>query len=346
MVNAAAVVYVFLEDAGTAVSMEDITEWLQIIDEVVEMKLQYDATSKRTCYSVEFRKHTSAQQAIQYLNGSRFKNSVVSIRSRVFTAVEADTHNAPADGAPLASSSSAASNFPSSSFFGKRCRETEELPCNHLLPADLQMDQLLVEQLSSVSSAEGFEEVDGLWSKLKTLQDRLAVTYRDLARTREDLSAADTQLSKLLHVHRGVGNAGRRKSGDSTDAKSAAYPLAASHCVSHRHGIPIDAYTPSSVVSFVTSSFGPIAFYSVSAAPREFFIVLKFVFLADEERFVAASAAGSSASTKGSAARTEKEKALLNLLWSGVSFTVTPRDFAALSSAEVNRQHAVRQLLR
>ncbi|KPA78431.1 hypothetical protein ABB37_06059 [Leptomonas pyrrhocoris] len=349
MVNAAAVVYVFLGDAEKAVTMEDIKEWLQIIDDVVEIKLQYDAAAKRTCYSVEFRKHTSAQQAVQYLDGARFKNCVVSIRSRVFAAVEADAPHAAyasANDAQVASSSAVLNSVSSSSLTRKRCRETGELPCNHLLPADLQMDQLLVEQLSDASTTEGSEEVAAHWRNLKTLQEELTMTYSDLRTAQEDLTAADARLAKLLHVHPSVANDDATKANHvSAGAKAAPYPLAARRCVSHQRGILTDAHTPNSVVSFVTSSFGPISFCSVTATPREFFLVLKFVFLADEERFLAAAATGGSVNNQGLSARSEKERALLRLLWASIDFTLTPRDFAALSPAEANRQQAVRQLL-
>lgn len=331
MVNAAAVVYVYLEDAGKAISVDDLKEWLQIIDEVVEMKLQYDAASKRTCYSVEFRKPASAQQAVQYLNGSRFKNCVVSIKSRVFSPVSDDKQTT------SLSSSGPLASVPASA--RKRCRESAELPCNHLLPADLQMDQLLVEQLPEANAADGAGSVAALWEKLKSSQEQLVATYRDLDKMKEELAAADTHLAKLLHVH-------QHTVPSSTDINGAAssFALASRRCLSHQHGISVDAYTPSSVVAFVTTSFGPLSFCSTTIVQRDFFLVLKFVFRADEERFLAATA-DSGGSDSGLSAKAEKNKALLSLSWCGIDFSITPSDLASLRSTDEERQQTVRNLL-
>jgi hypothetical protein len=351
MANTDAVVYVFLGDAGNVISLEDVKEWLQIMDEVVDIKLQYDVTSRETCYAVEFRRSASAQQAVQYLNGSRLKNCVVRIRSRVFSAPEA------ADASAASSSSASAPRAPVSGTTlssRKRCRETAELPLNHLLPEDLQMDQLLVEHLSDASKAQGFEEVTSLWSTLKSSQEALLSAYRDLDKVKEELGAVDAQLAKLLHVRTSASDGGTNgnahDTGMSADAgktpAATLYSLAAHRCISHNCGIPLDAYTPSSVVSFVTRLFGPVAFFSVSASQGEMFVVLRFVFMADEERFLAACSCGSiNGHGRSAAPLSEKERALLGLVWARIDFTVTPRDFAVLSPAEGGRQEAVRRLL-
>lgn len=353
MVNTAAVVYVFLDDAQNVVSSEDIKEWLQIIDEVVEIKLQYDAVSRRTCYSVEFRKPTSAQQAVQYLNGSRFKNCLVSIRSRVFAALDSGVTDTDAtialEGAPMDATSSPAASSSSLPSTRKSCRETEALPFNHLLPADLQMDQLLVEQLPEAAAADGFDDVAGLWRTLKVSQEKLASTYQELDRTKNELTVADAQLAKLLRVQLSTSAAdadlaSSTAANRTTTLTDTPFLLVGRRCVSHQRGISMDAYTPSGVVSFVTTSFGPVSFCSVSAIQGEFFLVLRFVFLSDEERFLVACTSAKDDS-RGSVAKTEKEKTLIGLAWTTIDFTITPRDFSALSPAEVKRQDAVRQLL-
>lgn len=345
MANAAAVVYVYLEDADKTVSVDDIKEWLQFIDKVVEMKLQYDAASKQTCYSVEFRSPNSAQQAVQYLNGARFKNCVVTIKSRVFTAVEPVTSTA---SSPTPSGTTAATKPALAT--RKRCRATAELPSNHLLPEDLQMDQLLVEQLPDASTSEGFSEVTALWEKLKSSQEQLVAAYKALDATKEELTAADAMLARLLGVHQSNDAKSGRDDRSGEEAGTGSYPLAARRCVSHQRGISVEAATPISIVSLVTATFGPLAFCTVTTAQREFFLVLKFVFAADEERFLAATTAVSSSSggdgkAEAVAARTEKERMLISLSWSAIDFNISSRDFAAQWPLDAARQQALRERL-
>ncbi|KAK7199261.1 RNA-binding protein 27 [Novymonas esmeraldas] len=289
--SAAAVVYVFLDDADRTISIEDVKDWLQILDDVVEIKLQFDTATRRPCYHVQFRRAATAQQAVQYLHGARLKNCVVSIESRVFAAAPEAPGQASGDAAAAAASSSSASAAVIAAAPRKRCRETVELPANHLLPPDLQMDAQLAEYLPGLADTPRYA-ADGpaAWQRLQAAQAQLSAVYAELETTAAALTHTDARLAELLHGTPGPGTA---------NDSGSALPLSqqpprvwqARRVLCHGSAIPYDAHTPSGVVSLLTDSFGPVSLCGESATHSGFFLAVRFVFAADEERFMAAAAA-------------------------------------------------------
>ncbi|CAG9572386.1 conserved hypothetical protein [Leishmania major strain Friedlin] len=290
MPNDAAVVYIFLDDADKAVSMEDVKEWLQIINDVVEIKLQFDVATERPCYYVEFRSPVAAQQAVQYLNGARLKNCIVTIQSRVYSAAAAT--QGPASGS--GESPSAAGGAPPVT--RKRCRETSQLPFNHLLPPELQMDSPLAQYIPELEKSELYSS-DGvvLWQKLQAAQKELVELYHDLEVTTAQVADCDAQLTQLLHMswtapasndvimsHSPSSGPGRKTA------------LQAQHFLCHERAIAFDAHTPSRVVALLTDCFGPLSLCSDTVTQTGFFLVVRFVFAADEALFLAAAAASGS----------------------------------------------------
>ncbi|KAG5507537.1 hypothetical protein JKF63_06486 [Porcisia hertigi] len=283
MTHDAAVVYVFLDDADKAVSMQDVEEWLQILNEVLEIKLQFDAATKRPCYYVRFRSAAAAQQAVQYLNGARLKNCVVTIQSHVYAAQSGTQTEAASATAPLLTSGTAATQM------RERCRETAELPFNHLLPPDLQMDWRLAECLPDLEKIPDYA-ADGttMWQKLQGLQKELVEIYRELETTASQVASTDAQLTQLLQ---------RNGSGSPTDGLVSFHApaalcgrhsaLQACHYLSHQQAIPFDAHTPIRVIALLTDSFGPLSLCSETVTQGGFFLGVRFVFAADEERFLA-----------------------------------------------------------
>ncbi|CAJ1021988.1 putative RNA recognition motif (RRM, RBD, or RNP domain) [Leishmania utingensis] len=287
MVNAAAVVYIFLEDVHKAVSMEDVKEWLQIVNDVVEIKLQFDAATERPCYYVEFRSATAAQQTVQYLSGARLKNCVVTIQSPMYSTAPEAQGPVSFPREPLSTTSAAPR--PKSD----PCSETEELPFNHLLPPDLQMDAPLAKWLpqlekTALYSTDGFT----MWQQLQEVQRELVEVYQELELTTEQVAASDTRLSELLHVKESESAFhGTILSHSPLPLRDRTATLQAYHVLSHQQAIPFDAHTPSRVVALLTNCFGPLSLCSEVVTQAGFFLAVRFVFAADEEVFLAAGTA-------------------------------------------------------
>ncbi|KAG5480973.1 hypothetical protein LSCM1_06647 [Leishmania martiniquensis] len=295
MVNPAAVVHVFLDDASKAVSMEDMKEWLEIMNEVVEIKLQFDAATGRTCYYVEFRSPVAAQQAVHYLSGARLKNCLVTIESRVYSPLPGAQGHPSTAGEALETASAA----PTQS--RKRCRETSELPSNHLLPSDLQMDAPLAECLPHLEKVEPFS-ADGfaMWQQLREAQKELVGIYSELEAIKTEVESTDAQLARLLHAHRSESaHGGALLAHPPSLLRARKSTLQAHHCLCHQRAIPFNAHTPTRVVALLTDSFGPLSLCSEVLTQDGFFLAVRFLFAADEEAFMsAASASGLSKESK------------------------------------------------
>ncbi|KAG5481612.1 hypothetical protein CUR178_06964 [Leishmania enriettii] len=287
MVNPAAVVHVFLDDANKALSMEDVKEWLQIMNEVVDMKLQFDAATAKTCYYVEFRSPVAAQQAVQYLNGARLKNCVVTIESCVYSSVP-ETQGSPGSTGESVPTATAA---PTQS--GKRCRETAALPFNHLLPPDLQMDPLLAECLPDLEkvalySADGF----AMWHQLQEMQKEMVGVHSELDAISAEIANCDAELTQLLHANEGTSASGEVSfSHPPSLLRAHISALQAHHCLRNQRAIPLDAHTSSQVAAMLTDCFGPLSLCSEAITQYGFFLAVRFVFAADEELFMAAATA-------------------------------------------------------
>lgn len=295
MPNDTAVVYIFLDDANKAVSMEDVKEWLQIINDVVEIKLQFDAATERPCYYVEFRSPVAAQQAVQYLNGARLKNCVVTIQSRVYLAAAETQGSASGSG----ESSSAAGGTPPVTH--KRCRETSELPFNHLLPPELQMDPPLAKYLPQLEKSELYSsDAVAMWQQLQAAQKELVEMYHDLEITAAQIADCDAQLTQLLHMSWiAPASNGVMISQSPSSGPGRKTVLQAPHFLCHERAIAFDAHTPSRVVALLTDCFGPLSLCSDAVTQTGFFLVVRFVFAADEALFLAAAtASGSTEVTK------------------------------------------------
>lgn len=308
MPNDAAVVYIFLDDVNKTVSMEDVKEWLQIINDVVEIKLQFDAATERPCYYVEFRSAVAAQQAVQYLNGARLKNCVVTIQSRVYpAATETQGPSSNSEESP-----SAAGGAPP--LTRKRCRETSELPFNHLLPPELQMDPPLANYLPELEKSALYS-LDGLamWRQLQAAQKELVEVFHDLEVTAAQIADCDAQLTQLLHMSWTAPAAnGVIMSHSPSSGPGRKTALQAQHFLCHERAIAFDAHTPSRVVALLTECFGPLSLCSDAATPAGFFLVVRFVFAADEALFLA------SATASGSAEMTKKRDQSQGAEWKSV----------------------------
>ncbi|GET87710.1 hypothetical protein, conserved [Leishmania tarentolae] len=287
MPNNAAVVYIFIDDANKVVSIEDVKEWLQIINDVVEIKLQFDAATERSCYYVEFRSPVAAQQVVQYLNGARLKNCVVTIQSPVYSTVAETQGLSRSNGETLPSDGGARLQLP------RRCIETPELPFNHLMPPELQMDPPLAKYLPQLEKTDLYSS-DGvvMWQNLQVAQEELAQLYQDLEATVTQIKDSDAHLTELLHMSGAAqGYNAPIMSPALSSGPGRHSALQAQHFLYHEKAIAFDAHTPSRVVALLTDCFGPLSLCSEMVTQAGFFLAVRFIFAADEELFLAAASA-------------------------------------------------------
>lgn len=301
----ACVVLVYVDDANGVVSMEDIHSWLSILDEIVEMKLQLDVRSQRTCYSVRFRRSSAAQQAVQYLSGAEVKKCLVTIQSRVFQKEEKPLG---ASAASDPSRGTAADSAP--------VRASPHLPDNHVMPSDLRMDFVLVDVLpnmvrSSKPAEKEEEEENGggsvpLYADGAALHDALRDLQRRYVAVVDALNRAD-ELSQSLDES--ISAAAQAANPKETDSSSRSDNAAIGHQPSSPPsaalsrwfcGMPTTAavtVSPRKVVSHLTELYGPVARCCVAAPPQPTsspsttvapveIIVVQFMMEQDAEAFI------------------------------------------------------------
>lgn len=320
MANPATVVHVFLDDTDKAVSIDDVKEWLQILDDVTTIKLQFDAATRRPCYYVEFRRPTTAQQAVQYLNGARLKNCVVTIQSRVYAAAPPATTTATSTtGAEGETRTNATVSGAGPAPARKRCRESSALPHNHQLPPDLQMDAALADLLPVLDKTDATP----LWKKLQHSQAEMVDLYSAIETATTQLHKADEQLSDNLHAQamgRGAGAMPSEASPPCAGTAAATTGLRGRRLLCHRELISFDALTLQRVVSVITETFGPLTVCSEASLPHGALLTLRFLFAADEERFLAAATAASAPAS----ATTEWRRIVRDLGWTAVEPLASP----------------------
>lgn len=275
------VVYVFLEnDVGKTVTLDDVKEWLQIIGDIDEVRLQYDTTSQAPCFHVKFKRETAAQQSVQYLSGARLKNCLVTIKSKVYRTASCDAASTQV-GTDIASASETAAERESGAAAGpSKAQESQNLPYNHLLPFDLQMDYALTLQLSQLADCSRFNGADVLWAALKDTQCSLVEVYTILQEVERASQEADAELSALLS-----NQPAEPIVSPQYEARMGSAILSANLLFRNTVGVSDETQTAARTISLITDVFGPLSVCLQTTLNGIHFLVLRFMFRADEDDF-------------------------------------------------------------
>ncbi|CBH16627.1 RBP27 homolog [Trypanosoma brucei gambiense DAL972] len=246
----ARVVHVFVDDLS-AVLAEDVHEWLRIIGDIDELKMRYDASRQRSFYWVRFHQSSAARLAVDHLDGERLKNHAIEIHSNVFKKQTA----------AVATLEGAAGGVQEEK---TKLEMNPNLPKNHLMPRDLQMDELLVRAIpemleTSEQAAEGGE----LLQRLLELQESYCRAQESLERTTEGIRETDGELTALL---RGETTAATDVSGPSSEGFVQGNTPLASARIRNAVPVPLSTCDPAGLLSKLTRHVGPVADYAFSFA--------------------------------------------------------------------------------
>ncbi|KEG10665.1 hypothetical protein DQ04_03441020 [Trypanosoma grayi] len=263
----ARVVHVFVEDQSVVLA-DDVHDWLKIIDDIEEMKMQYDTAQQRSFYWVRFKHAPAAQQAVNYLDGERLKNQVIHIRSTVYTKRTASDADAEENSAPDAPEK------------GETLVANPLLPLNHQMPSDLQVDVALVDCIPELVSADGDgSEAAELAQRLREFQETYCRVQEALLATEEKLHKADEEVVVLLRGNGNVSNDTEESScrgGDSGETKREVTKRGKR--IRNAARIPLDFFDPAGLVSKLTRYVGPVTDYcfNVSADGNSFHAIVEF----------------------------------------------------------------------
>ncbi|EAN98771.1 putative RNA-binding protein 27 [Trypanosoma cruzi] len=250
----ARVVHVFVEDPSV-VLIEDVHDWLRIIDDVEEAKEQYDTARRCRFYWLRFKHGFAAQLAVNYLDGEKLKNNVVRIFSSVYTKrtpVEADAED---------------TTHPEGEKEEQQAVENPNLPFNHRMPSDLRMDTPLVDSIPTLLSAaaEGSEQHD-LVQQLCQLQKSYCQVQEMIQAAELNIQKADEEVMQLLRGN--DKSSGSVVNGINDKAEDDRSPeLRRSRRLANTVQIPMTLLDPASLIVKFTRHIGPVTDYSFSVSP-------------------------------------------------------------------------------
>ncbi|ORC92593.1 uncharacterized protein TM35_000033460 [Trypanosoma theileri] len=260
----ARVIHVYVEDQSVVLA-DDVHDWLKIIDEVDEMKVQYDTAQQRLFYWVRFKHVFAAQQAVNYLDGERLKNTVVHITSNFYTKRSPVSINEVNDVKEALEKE-------------QRIPEKLNLPMNHQMPSDLQMDAALVNTIPVLlSDSEKKNEYQELVQKLKKLQETYFHVQKTLEKTEEDIHKTDEEVKKLLLGNNNNNNNNNNNS-DLTEKKTEDEgddivdekgENGQSRRIHNTVYIPISLCDPASIITKLAKYVGPITDYIFLLSPEK-----------------------------------------------------------------------------
>ncbi|CCW61288.1 unnamed protein product [Phytomonas sp. EM1] len=280
------IVYVFVEDEDSSVTMEDVSDWLGIIDEIESIRLQFDATSGRTCFQVRFRRSESAQQTVQYLSGAKLKNCTMIVKSRTFQkredapAERGDTHDASAAPkrpkevlrmAPVSSSNISA-----------------VLPLNSKLPPGLQMDAVLADLLPTLAKeTQSYPGAGELMQELLVAQAKLAELFTNVAEVDQQIQRSNEVLEEALATQKKQPRDAIHPLDKAGDAKGQAASPSKIATFSNSTGIAASQCSPLDFVVFLTERFGPILQCECLMNPQTevYFVSFQFMMPSDSDAF-------------------------------------------------------------
>lgn len=175
------IVSVYVDGHAEQVTPEDIVEWLSFLDEIDDIRLQFNALEKCTFYAIKFRHPTAAHQAVVHLNGERLKNCVVRIVSDVYAAPQATEEER-----------------------GETITSSSALPHNHLVPREFSMCPSLTEFCGSVSDdTETFKDGAAVMQQLRDLQTQWCATNEALQHIHSEIKKVSAQFSSTHHSDSG-----------------------------------------------------------------------------------------------------------------------------------------------
>ncbi|EKF31323.1 hypothetical protein MOQ_004844 [Trypanosoma cruzi marinkellei] len=249
----ARVVHVFVEDPSV-VLIEDVHDWLRIIDDVEEAKVQYDTARRCRFYWLRFKHGFAAQLAVNYLDGEKLKNNVVRIFSSVYTKrAPVEAH---ADGP----------THPEGEKEEQQAVENPNLPFNHRMPSDLRMDAPLVDSIPTLllAAAEGSEH-HVLVQQLCQLQKSYCQIQEMIQEAELNIQKADQEVMQLLRGNDkssvSVVNGSNDKAEDERSSE-----LRRSRRLANTVQIPMTLLDPASLIVKFTRHVGPVTDYSFSVS--------------------------------------------------------------------------------
>ncbi|EPY20983.1 hypothetical protein STCU_08746 [Strigomonas culicis] len=262
------VLYIFVdEDGGSVVSREDVKEWLSLVDEVVQIKVQYDATEKKNCFFVQLKHATAAEQCFCYLSNTKLKGCLIDVRSPVY---KRRTDDAPTEDSSSAPSATKKVRTEGESA-GSPVVMSVELPHNLEVPAELSLDGPLVSRLPFIMESEDGKDVV---QKLSRLQEKL-VLLRKRASDLDDTTtvpAAPLLTSESTEEQVGGVNAVRQQE---------------LLLFQNQQPFSHEDYTTSFILAHLTRTFGPLSrAFQIDLPGNKFHLLVEFFFSTDTERFV------------------------------------------------------------
>lgn len=267
--NDANVLYIFVEEDGiNTVSLEDLKEWLSLVDEVVQIKIQYDASEKKNCFCVQLRHASAAEQCVYYLSNTKLKGCLIEVRSPVYKRGSTDGNSH--DGA---AASTTKKTKVEKDVNGKGSGAvSSHLPHNLDVPREVLLDARLVQRLPSIlcSGGEGAELVE----RLNSLQTRLAFLMKHSI---ELETVANTQITTSSSV---------ATSRTPHDGASAAPASQRAKMYQNRLPFSHETTTLSRILSYLSTHFGPLSLaIETNLKENQYLLVVQFFFPFDEERF-------------------------------------------------------------
>ncbi|ESL08801.1 hypothetical protein TRSC58_03490 [Trypanosoma rangeli SC58] len=249
----ARVVHVSVEDQS-AVLVEDVHDWLRIIGDVEETKVQYDTVRRCPFYWVRFKHASAAQLAVNYLDGEKLKNHVIRISSKVYTKrlpVEANAED-PA--------------------LAKRDEEEQQavanpnMPLNHQMPPDLRMDTPLVDSIPALLSAAAEDsEHHDLVRQLRQLQESYCHVQEAIREAEGCIRKTDEEVGQLLRGSEAPsGSVGTGNCEKVQDVKVTEFTR--SRRISNVVQIPMTFLDPAGLIVRFTRYIGPVTDYSFSVS--------------------------------------------------------------------------------
>ncbi|RNF09841.1 hypothetical protein TraAM80_01866 [Trypanosoma rangeli] len=261
----ARVVHVSVEDQS-AVLVEDVHDWLRIIGDVEETKVQYDTARRCPFYWVRFKHASAAQLAVNYLDGEKLKNHVIHISSNVY----AKRLPAEVNAEDLALAKRAEGE--------QQVVANPNMPLNHQMPPDLRMDTLLVDSIPALlSTAAKDSEHHGLVRQLRQLQESYCHVQEAIREAEGCIQKTDEEVGQLLRGSEA--SSGSVGTGSCEKVQGVRVTeFTRSRRISNAVQIPMTLLDPAGLIVRFTRHIGPVTDYSfsVSLDGRSFRTIVEF----------------------------------------------------------------------
>lgn len=162
-------IFVYADDPTGTISVEDISQWFSLVGEIAEVKMQFDVGRKALCYCVVFKNLNDAYLAASNLNEKKFKNCLITIKSKVYNS----------------SNSKREEDFKADGPASEHKRSS--LPYNTCVPLHFRMSPALVDYIDQVGEDYVFLDHKETWNTLKSLQKSWFIANEELSKVTVEL---------------------------------------------------------------------------------------------------------------------------------------------------------------